>query len=359
MSDLQDIEARARQIEERLFAEMQGIAEILAVPKGPDTAALELRMGDVQPLVNSLGKLSKQYQRQAPPDARAAADRHRGRYFRRVRHRLRKWRDARSAVMQAIALKAEPLHQVTGPPRILSQLDVIDQVYKSMYTLLRADAQSAASVEQEHYPDIPLGISRLASYYHAALRVCMAQERERPLRFLDVGCGVGLTLLTAARMFERVSGLEFDPAYAAAARDLHRSAGSTSVDIIEGDALRFDDYGEFDVIYFFKPIQQTDKMRALEQRIIAGARKGTVLIAPYQDFRSQGAALQCAHIARCVYVAGMDEAEARALGQAAERIGSAFAAPGAEADRHAGFLGPLIDALARRGVTLGEDVWEI
>jgi SAM-dependent methyltransferase len=80
-------------------------------------------------------------------------------------------------------------------------------------------------------------------------------------RFLDVGCGPGSKMMRARDTYGLdVTGIEIVPEYAA-------EAGRHGLDVRLGDALDFKDYGEFDLIWIYRPFRDPDLEAALEDLI--------------------------------------------------------------------------------------------
>ncbi len=72
--------------------------------------------------------------------------------------------------------------------------------------------------------------------------------------FLDIGCGKGSVLRTARDFpFRRVAGLELDPELVRIAKSNMRRLGMKSVEVLQGDALTFTQYSDFDVFFLFNP----------------------------------------------------------------------------------------------------------
>lgn len=72
--------------------------------------------------------------------------------------------------------------------------------------------------------------------------------------FLDIGCGKGAVLRVARRFpFRRVAGVELDRGLAATAQRNMEILGLADVECICGNALEFEQYGEFDVFFLFNP----------------------------------------------------------------------------------------------------------
>jgi len=223
----------------------------------------------------------------------------------------------RLAGAEAVALYPPPL------PRGDLQATAIELLAGTLVTLdkrLNAEPQDPAMAARGSYPDIRLSPAAFVSHLHAAYRVVRAQRRVPPVRFLDVGCGGGVKVLMAESLFERCEGIELDPGYAAAARRL-LDVLAPAAGVREADALTFEGYGDYEVVYFYKPFRDAAPLMDLERRIAARARPGTLLIAPYPEFHARASGLGCAPVAGSLFLAGTREAEARAVREAAERVG--------------------------------------
>jgi 2-polyprenyl-3-methyl-5-hydroxy-6-metoxy-1,4-benzoquinol methylase len=120
--------------------------------------------------------------------------------------------------------------------------------------------------ESVHYSYVPLGLAEFLS----GLEVCAANSEGR--RFLDLGCGIGRSMLIAHLMGWRVTGIEHYSPYAAVARQLVPEAT-----ILECEAEEFDGYGEFDVVYSFRLCVDDDDQNALERMIVSRMRPGAVV----------------------------------------------------------------------------------
>ncbi len=198
------------------------------------------------------------------------------------------------------------------------------------------------------YPFVPFDPALFVALLQGAWRVLAAEGRAAGARFLDVGAGAGTKLLIAERIFPRADGLEIDSGH------LARSACVTDRlapgnRLIAGDALRFEGYGDYDVIYWCAPLREPEALAAMEGRILDTARPGTVLIAP---FVMPSLVCRLPQIAHRMVVVGRDEAGLAALRAEAERVGTTvppveprairdpadLCAGAAEALRWAGFL---------------------
>ena len=95
--------------------------------------------------------------------------------------------------------------------------------------------------------------------------------------FLDIGCGIGNVLLFAEQVGFDVFGIEKDeyPFYVAS-----RMLGSSRIS--QDDILKYDRYGDFDVVYYFCPLTDGNLQREFEHQVEDTIRKGSILIANYK-----------------------------------------------------------------------------
>ena len=207
-------------------------------------------------------------------------------------------------------------------PGLHSQLTVYDEVFDNLRGVLNPHKQNADAKEAGSFPDVPLPHSVFMAHIHAAYRVLLAQGKDPSrAKFIDVGCGAGLKVLTAAKYFRYCYGLELDAGYAQAARDLFEATGAEDCDVIEGNALHFDSYDVFDVIYAYRPISDNALMVELEKWITSRSGKSGILIAPYDLFSGRCADYDCEQIDGRLYLLGDTKAAATRLRRKAEWVG--------------------------------------
>lgn len=272
-------------------------------------------------------------------------------FFEDAMYRQRLWRSIEDALALALATGPVPLYSLPRPASDIDreQSHLLDLAFRTLHATIKPTMQDPEAEAHGCFSDIPMRASLFVAHLHAALRVALAQGRTAPLRFIDIGCGVGMTVLMAAEMFHQADGLEYDKGYAALARDLVGRAQFDLVHIIEGDALTFEGYDQYDVIYFYQPMRQEALLRQLEQRIVETAVPGTVLVAPYGGFSERAPALGCGNVAGQVFLAAQGEAEAEALRLEAEHIGPRSPHPAKADTPRAGYLLPLLAALRASG----------
>lgn len=103
-----------------------------------------------------------------------------------------------------------------------------------------------------------------------------------PGRFLDVGSGLGekVFLAYALGRFSECHGLEYDPRTVAVAEFLLASIAPRDpypIQMLHGDALSFDRYADYDVIYTYRPFHDPNRMESLVRRIALQMKVGAVL----------------------------------------------------------------------------------
>ena len=208
---------------------------------------------------------------------------------------------------------------------------------------------SVGSVEESYHrdngrhADIPLPFTRFQALVQLSRRLARAAGRVGPLAFLDVGSGVGLKVLQAAQVFERAEGLEYDAARAEAAAAMLLGSGAVSH---TGDALNYDDYGRFDVIYAYRPLADDILMQEAEARILSQVKPGTVMIMPYSHFEGRHAGYGCTQIDGPIYLAGLTKAEANRAQRLLPHIGPCLTNRGGQDE---GFVAPIRNALRHWG----------
>jgi len=92
-------------------------------------------------------------------------------------------------------------------------------------------------------------------------------------RFLEVGAGVGAKMVLAETVFGLdVEGVERVPEYVKTARE-------RGLTMYEADALGWEGYGDYDLVYFNRTFANQDLERELEAYVYDRIKPGAVLIA--------------------------------------------------------------------------------
>lgn len=268
------------------------------------------------------------------------------------RARLRLWPGVVAAARVCASGRDWPLVP-PPPPRFdlwAATAAVMSQVFTRTHLAITPGPQADDAAGLGCFADIPLDAGRFLRNAHLAYRLTLARRQPGPIRFLDVGCGGGVKVVLAAELFAVADGLEVDAGYAAAARRTFAATRAGRSAVIHADALTFDGYSGYDVIYFFQPMADIGALHRLEARIAATARPGTVLIAPYHSFVARAPALGCTQIHESVFVQGLTAERAEALRSAIRRIGPDIADPERSIPAVAGWLRPLWMACLANGV---------
>lgn len=116
---------------------------------------------------------------------------------------------------------------------------------------------------------------RFVKYY---LNISDGPIQNKKYNFLDVGCGIGNVLLIAEQLNFDVYGLEKDryPAQVAS-----RLIGEDK--IFQKDIWTYHDYGEYDVIYYFRPFSDRGPQKKFEKLIEDQMKAGAILIANHKN----------------------------------------------------------------------------
>lgn len=280
------------------------------------------------------------------PAARALMFGHPDRsYFHALDGRLRLWVESRAllgAVLTRKPLALMPDGAVEGSPEA-GQLRAYERSFERLHDYLSPTTPDLYSSVAGRHGDLPYPFTKFFRLMQMVRRLLLAQGRQGRLAFLDVGCGVGLKLLQAADFFDVVHGLEFDAGRAAVAATLVERSDRTFDRVFHGDALAFDSYADYDVIYAYKPLSDPDLLRQMEARIIAQARPGTIVILPYFDIDFRFEDMGCTRIYDKVFLTGGAGQNLRGLLRRAGNIGTVLASGAMPRDE--GFVGSVRTAL--------------
>lgn len=95
-------------------------------------------------------------------------------------------------------------------------------------------------------------------------------RQDRTKKFLDVGSGIGTKLMLASVLFD-AHGIELFDEY------IYQSELLGCKNVIKADALQFDGYGDFDLVYFYRPFRSDDVQKDFEVRLAEKMRPGALL----------------------------------------------------------------------------------
>ena len=149
-----------------------------------------------------------------------------------------------------------------------------------LFSLANSHAPNKSLNPDTHYRDIPLSGAYFINLLTAARRLLLARGHSAPVRFLDMGCGGGTKVLTASAMFDVAHGADFQPLYVEQAKQFFTKINADPELIMQADALAFDNYGDYDILYFYRPLKDLALATKMEKRVLDQVAPGTILIAP-------------------------------------------------------------------------------
>lgn len=131
------------------------------------------------------------------------------------------------------------------------------------------------------YPFVAMDSRQVFEQVRFAAR-CLARDTAAgsagPPRFLDIGCGIGNVLLIAEQFGFDVRGIEKDPySFPIAARLIGEER------ISQADIWTFAGYGDFEVLYYFRPFCRREQQLRFEKLVEDSMRPGALLIANHKN----------------------------------------------------------------------------
>lgn len=267
--------------------------------------------------------------------------------------RLRYWGRFEALMLEQISALQRGFVEPQSVPR--REIEVMDHVVTMFLDGMHRLANPAANSQSEEandlgfHRDIALPMYQFSQMIGAAHRICLAQRKVGPLRFLDVGSGGGTKVLAATTCFDFCDGLEFEKSTVETGRAFLNILAPQTCKLIHGDALEFADYANYDAIYFYRPLVGFENMVALEERIFAQARPGTILLVAGELFAPDLEARGVQKLANHVYVTGMSKPEAETLNVLTNQMGTMVPGYGRRPLTDLGYWQPLYEASARNG----------
>lgn len=126
--------------------------------------------------------------------------------------------------------------------------------------------------DSDSYYYIPVPPTLFIEVLIEAFFVLGAQKGKR---FLDVGCGVGTTVLLAQTLFDAY-GLDYNP-------DLIAKASFMVGDhAFQADANEYNQYGDFDFVYYYRPFYDEWQFLEFEKSICRALKPGAVVCPLWQ-----------------------------------------------------------------------------
>lgn len=152
---------------------------------------------------------------------------------------------------------------ITGRP---AELAAIIRTATEMERAWQNKVNQPSHERQRYAPWLPFQI------YEYIPLVAEALPETDGNRFLEIGCGIGTKMLLTHELFGLdVSGIERNEEYAAAARRL-------GLNVAVADALTWNGYDAFDLIWFNRVFRDVAAEADLEARVWSMARPGAVIM---------------------------------------------------------------------------------
>ena len=352
----------AREMEDRLGAQIEIIAaELMREADDRNQDRIETALNQIAVIQRKIQRLIVDHHARSmtntrnPQHQRVAADIRANsvalKTFNAVRYRFKRWSTVLADIRYLADWRGSPLFENPTPETayLWAQARALESAFQALHEFINPHKQSDEARELGCFEDISMPALKFGSLAHAALRVGLAQCRDTPMTFLDVGCGAGMKVLQAAQLFQTAHGLEYDPGYVEAAEAMLRVSGEGRCAVFHADALTFDRYDDYDVIYFYRPMRNEALLEQLEKRIVSAARPGTILVNHYVKFGMRAAEFGASLVAPGIYITGSNADQAAELGAAAEKIICTQMALPPEDEPGAGYQQPITLVARHRG----------
>jgi len=140
----------------------------------------------------------------------------------------------------------------------------------------------AGDVVEGGYPYIaasPIDQYNLFKYVSTLFRGRKLYTKD--IKFLDCGCGLGLSMQIARKVGFDAYGLEYSPSMIKLGRSLSPYFYSRS--FIKADITTYKDYDKYDVIYYFRPLSDPKKQDEFEKYLENECKVGAYLICLYKQ----------------------------------------------------------------------------
>ena len=156
------------------------------------------------------------------------------------------------------------------------ELDVFFGIINRFIGYFTRDAiRASANDTSTEYPFVPMDTRQAYTQISLARDLLRQEKKMRPgVSFIDVGCGIGNITLMAELMDFTAFGIEKDEYPYKIAQKL---MGEESV--AQDDIWEFTRFGDFDVIYYFRPFSEKMQQLAFEHMIEEKLKPGGILIA--------------------------------------------------------------------------------
>ncbi len=129
----------------------------------------------------------------------------------------------------------------------------------------------------KYFSNVPLSHYEFLTLVGQAKIVCDTLGIKSP-NFLDVGCGLGTTLMMAKMLDFTPFGLDRCQKYVEVARMM-----TSKNQVFHQSATTFKHYGDYDVVYWYNPIEDTKMMSQVENKILEESKTPVVLLSAFEN----------------------------------------------------------------------------
>lgn len=102
-------------------------------------------------------------------------------------------------------------------------------------------------------------------------------ESGKSVSFLDVGCGTGAMMSRIKFRHNSplisITGIEINPQYVNSAKQFG--------EVITGDARKYQEYGNYNLIFLYRPLVDSTEQALLEQTIVQQAPPGSLIVSVF------------------------------------------------------------------------------
>lgn len=168
-------------------------------------------------------------------------------------------------------MKAEnraAIDELKDKDTLLVKLHVFDIAFHNLECL----NMDQTHVDGNFYKFIPFPCGSFVDLILDAF-VILGQDRSK--KFLDIGCGMGSKVWLAAPIFDAY-GIDYNEDYIRKSNQL----GCNRVGL--ANAFNFDKYHEFDVLYYYRPIEE-EKLYLQFEELVHKSMKPGALVAPMHN----------------------------------------------------------------------------
>jgi len=160
------------------------------------------------------------------------------------------------------------------------ELNLAIEVYTSFFRRKTSPYVAKSNFKKESYPFIPLNnsidsINRFKDIRNYLILRDSLSTRwyDKKLKFLDAGCGIGNIMILAKICGFDVSGIEYNTTTHRYCKEIHEY----DAHVIKGDITKFKSYHKYDVIYYYVPIDDREKMLEFTERLAKNMKVGAIV----------------------------------------------------------------------------------